>query len=111
MTAREITLRQTRDALGSRYLGVTLAADGAVSIIGQDLGDGVEQFYGDGFREYEWAWTIAAEDVPALLDALGGGGDVLDALQARFSGDHAGRLGPFLDDNGIPYERWSRVGD
>ena len=37
--------------------------------------------------------------------------DVLAALRDRFSGDGAAYLQPFLDDNGVSYEPWSRVGD
>ena len=61
--------------------------------------------------EYEWAGTIPAATIPALLRALGTTDPVLIALKERFSGDNSALLGPFLDANGIPTDRWSRLGD
>lgn len=109
MTNRTVTLRNSRDGLGSRYLGATLATDGSIRIEGQDLGDGVEQIF--GCREYEWSWTIPPHAVVTLSAALGAGDDVLAALQKRFSSDDAAELQPFLDANGVAYESWSRIGD
>jgi len=80
-------------------------------IQGQDTGEGVEGAFGEGFREYEWAWTIRAGDVSKLSDALGAREDVLGALKARFSGDQSAELGEFLESKGIAMERWSRMGD
>jgi hypothetical protein len=105
-------LRDTRDASGSRKLWAEQATpDGDVVIHGVDHGDGVEQVFGEGFREYEWVWTIRAAEVPKLLAALGATGPVLAALGERFSGDNAGGLSEFLDEHGIPYEAWSRMGE
>ncbi len=106
-----VTLRDTRDEGGSRYLGARLKADGTLLIEGQDLGPGVENFFGPGLTEYEWAWIIRPPGVRKLKLALACDDDVLAALRDRFSGDAAAGLKPFLDDNGIPYEPWSRVGD
>lgn len=103
------TLRDVSDSDGSRRLSARLDPTGALVIEGNDYGDGVERVM--GFREYEWAWTISAEDVPALLQALEATDDVVSAIQRRFAGDQVANLGQFLDDHGIPVERWSRVGD
>jgi len=87
--------------------------DGGVVIEGQDIGRGVEEIFGDGFREYEWDWTIAPDAVPAAVTALGGDGedDVLALLRA-WSVDHGGRdPGIFLQEAGVPVEFWSRIGD
>lgn len=109
--SKTVTLRDFKDRQGSSYLGATLNADGDLPIIeGGDSGDGVEQSFGRGHREYEWSHTVRAADIPALLDALGGD-DVLAALQQHFSGMDSYKLQPFLDAHRIPYEFWSRVGN
>ena len=111
MTTRSVTLRETRDELGTRHLGAKLSADGTLSIEGQELGDGVEQFFGSDNREYEWIWTIRPKDVARLAHALDAGDDVLTALAERFAGGAAAGLQQFLDEQGIRYESWSRIGD
>lgn len=105
-----VTLRDTRDEDGTRHLSARLKGDGALLIEGQDLGPGVERFFGPGLTEYEWVWTIRPSGVRTLKLALAAD-DVLVALRDRFSGDAAANLQTFLDDNGVPYEPWSRVGD
>ena len=109
MTTTSVKLRDTRDHLGTRYLGAKLSADGTLTIQGHDLGEGVERSF--GYWEYEWAWTIQPEDVATLKSALDSGDDVLAALAARFSNNAAVGLQPFFDENGVRYEFWSRVGD
>lgn len=103
-----VTLRETQDADGVRRLSAKLQ-DGNLVIEGWDHGDGVERIF--GYREYEWVWTVKAGDVARLRAALGDGPDLTGALAARFSGEAAADLGPFLDAEGIPYEVWSRHGD
>jgi len=62
--------------------------------------------------EYEWATTVRPEDQRALLDALNAAGEpVLDAVAARFRGPAAHGFRSYLDDHGIAYEFWSRIGD
>ena len=111
MADQSVTLRNSHGDLGSRYLGATLRIDGTLTIEGQDLGDGVEEIFGSGSREYEWAWTIQPSNVQTLTNALGVAGDVLSALHDRFSGDAADGLKPFLDQHQIPYDCWTRIGD
>ncbi|MCB0058349.1 MAG: hypothetical protein KDE45_15035 [Caldilineaceae bacterium] len=111
MNKQFVTLRDMHDEGGHRSLAASLAEDGTLTITGQDLGDGVEQFFGPGNREYEWVWTIRAQHVPQLAAALGAGDDLLAALAARFSDERAAGLQPFLDEQAIPYDHWSRVGD
>jgi hypothetical protein len=105
-----MTLRDARDEDGRRQLSASLKGDGTLLIEGQDLGPGVERFFGPGQTEYEWAWIIQPPGVRALQLALASD-DVLAALRDRFSGDAAAGLQRFLEDNGIPYEPWSRVGE
>jgi hypothetical protein len=109
MATTHVVLRDEKQPHDSRLLEASLNSAGDVVIEGRDWGDSVEQILGE--REYEWAWTIASADVPALLSALGGAGNVLSALQARFSGERAGELSTFLETHAIPTQRWSRLGD
>jgi hypothetical protein len=111
MTKRSVTLRDIHDELGTRHLTASLSTDGTLTIEGQDLGDGVEQIFGPGTREYEWAWTIQSQDVPRLASALDACDDVLAALADRFSNDAAAELKSFLDERAIPHDCWSRIGD
>jgi hypothetical protein len=109
MTTLHVILRNVNDSDGSRLLKASLNSMGDLVIEGRDYGAGVERIF--GVREYEWAWTIPAASVPALLHALEATGDVLSAISRRFSGDRAADLGSFLEANGISAERWSRLGD
>ena len=109
MNSKHIVLRRVKDADGLRLLEASVTAEGDVLIEGYDLGDGVERAL--GVREYEWEWRIPATSVPLLLHALGVADHVLSALEARFSGDNAALLDSFLESNGIPTHRWSRLGD
>jgi hypothetical protein len=68
---RRVVLRDTRDGQGTRHLGARCNEDGGITIEGQDLGSGVEAL-GSGFSEYEWVWTIAADQVPMAVAILGG---------------------------------------
>jgi hypothetical protein len=109
--SKTVVLRDTRDQLGTRYLGATLAANGDVIIEGQDLGAGVEEFFGEGLREYEYVITVRGAEIPALLQALGTETDVLMALQKRFGNGVKTDLATLLKAQNIPYDFWSRIGD
>ena len=111
MTNRTVTLHHRDDLLGSQYLGASISDDGTLTIEGQEIGDSVERFFGTGYHEYEWTWTIESKDIAQLKSALDSVDDVLVALAKRFSNDAAVELQPFLDKHGIPYECWSRIGD
>jgi hypothetical protein len=104
-----VVLRDERTPGDTRNLSASHSSDGDLVIEGQDLGAGVEHAF--GHREYEWVWTIAQADVPALSTALSENGDILDALARRFSGPDAAHLHSFLTENRIPFKTWSRIGD
>ena len=110
MADQTVTLRKTRDDLGSRFLGATLSTDGTLTIEGQALGRGVERIFGNGNTEYEWAWTFTPASATALAKSLGCE-NVLDGLTDLFSSDASANLKSYLDDNGIKYEAWSRIGN
>jgi hypothetical protein len=108
-----VVLRHQRDADGIRHLEATRRPDGGILIEGQDLGPGVERIFGAGLTEYEWAWAIEPDAVPATIAALDGleGDDPLRLLEA-WSAAHAGvDPGSHLREAGVPIELWTRVGD
>lgn len=82
----------------SHFLDATLEHDGRVVFAGQNLGPAAS---GDGEDEY-W-YTVAPEDVPSLVAALGGepGDDPIDLLAERWSGDAVERLFPTLKAAGV----------
>lgn len=108
---RTVVLRQTQDENGPRHLRATLTKNGDVQIEGQDFGAAVEQFFGEGFTEYEYALKIQSADVPRLLDALGASRHPLAALQKHFENPDVADPQSFLQEHGIPFEFWSRVGE
>ena len=83
---RKVQLRRERDGADSRYLWAYLDDEGNLHIDGQDLGPGTAPVSADG--EYEWFKTIRAEEVPKVVTLLGGhaGEDVLDLLEACYTG-------------------------
>ena len=104
-----IVLRSERSNTDTRYLSATLNQQGDLVFAGQDLGPGVKAIF--GYSEYEWAWTVKAASLPAFAAALGHPQDLLQALEANFSGDNAAKLLDFMETHGIPHESWSRIGD
>ena len=107
----EIVLSQESDGGDVRTVWARTASDGSLAIGGQDIGSGVENIF--RCREYEWAITIAADDVPAAAYALETrpGEDVLDALQRRWGGNQVRRMHARLKDRGVSFGFWSRIGD
>lgn len=106
---RHVVLRDERTPRDLRHLDASYSGDGDLVIEGQDLGDSVEAAF--GYREYEWTWTIARADLPKLAQALDSPPDVLLAFGERFRGPAAAGLSTFLEEHGIPYKGWSRIGD
>jgi hypothetical protein len=89
---------------GSRLnLDASLELDGSLRISGHDLGPVTKSITPDG--EYEYWYSIAAEDVPALAVALGGqpGGDVIDLLKEDWSGEDSYGLGAAIRSSGVDY--------
>ncbi len=106
-----IELRDVSDQGGTRHLTARLNEQGNLVIEGQDVGQAVEDSFGDGIREYEWVWTVRRADVPRLLALVQPARDVLDGLKRRFSGDEAAGLHSFLSGSEVPFSSWSRHGD
>jgi len=108
---RSVALMRYQDEGGLRSLDATVLANGDLLIEGQDLGPGVEAVFGEGLREYEYALTVEAADVPALLVALGEETDLLGALADVYKDPTAHGPASLLGAHGIPYTLWTRVGD
>jgi hypothetical protein len=55
--------------------------------------------------EYEYFYTVAAKDVPALIVALGGqpGADVIDLLAQNYCGDASYQLEREIESSGLEY--------
>jgi hypothetical protein len=70
---------------GTRRVILTQERENNLHLDAQDLGRGTEMVSSDG--EYEYFKTIAAVDLPALLDLLGAptGSDVMDVLGAKWT--------------------------
>ena len=107
-----VTLRDLDDADGTRFLEAEWRG-GAIVIEGRDVGPGVERFWGEGNRRYEWETSIGPEAIPAMIAALGGapGDDPLALLKARYDAGDAIDPGIHLQNAGVPVEKWSSVGD
>lgn len=110
MTERRIVLRAEHHELDSRYLSAYLNANGALVIEGQDLGSGTWPVSADD--EYEWFHTIAAADIPVLLELLRAppGANILDVLSARFTGRQSYELERIIRESGIPVRTWTWSG-
>lgn len=99
---RHVTLQNEHREDGSWLnLDAYLDPDGTLRIVGQDLGPVTAAISSDG--EYEYFYTIAAADVPALVTALGGepGSDVLELLVQRWSDEASYGLGGAIRSSGV----------
>jgi hypothetical protein len=106
---KKIILRQEGSKNDSRYLSAELKNNGDLVFEGQDIGNGVKAIF--GMSEYEWYWTVKATDIETLQNALGSQGPILELLKQNFSNEKAADLYAFLNNNNIPFESWSRMGD
>jgi hypothetical protein len=105
---KKTELRNERDKNGLRFLGAEIQPNGDLVFNGQDIGPGVEKVLGSS--EYEWYWTVKAEHISSLQQALGGG-HIITLLETHFSGEKAAGLMPFMEAHHIPFESWYRQGD
>lgn len=100
-----VTLRDERDERDDRdrrHLAAYLDERGDLHIDGQDLGPGTSSVSEDG--EYEWFRTIAAADLPRLLQLLGAdpGETILAVLSRKYTGPGSYELERLLRDNNFP---------
>ena len=101
--APTIHLRGERRADGSQLsLWAYLDSGGRLHIDGQDLGPVTAPVSNDG--EYEYFKTIAASDIPRLVELLGGkpGADILALLKRKYTGEKSYDLERILSESDIP---------
>lgn len=101
---RRVSLRNERRDDGSWLnLDASLGQDGSLRITGQDFGPVTRTVSSDG--EYEYFYTVAAQDVPALAVALGGHPhvDILELLKLNYCGDASYALERDLECSGVNY--------
>jgi hypothetical protein len=101
---RQISLRSEKDGPDSRFLDARLDDEGNLRLDGQDLGPATATVSSDG--EYEYFKTVDAAHIPALLALLGAEprADILDELEAHWTGPASYELERLLTESGIPAE-------
>lgn len=105
-----ITLRHEERADGSRLnLWAYLDSAGRLHLDGQELGPVTRSISADG--EYEYFKMIARDDIPRLVELLGGkpGQDILELLARHWAGERSYRLEDILREGPIEVElaTWS----
>jgi hypothetical protein len=102
-------LKEKRADGSSLNMWAYLDSEGCLHIDGQDLGPVTKAVSDDG--EYEYFYTIPAEDIPALVKVLGGkvGDNVLDVIKKKWSGKKSYDLGELLDKSQVrvKFSTWS----
>ncbi len=106
---RTVTLRNTSDASGTRFLDVRITIDGGLGIEGYDSGPAVKSFFGSS--NYEWHHTVKASDIPRLRAAMGIGPDIdlLAHIGENFNGPGQPDLESFIRDAGIDVQFFSWI--
>jgi len=102
-TEPTIQLLEEKRADGSSlFMWAYLDTGGCLHIDGQDFGPVTKFISGDG--EYEYFYTVAAKDIPALVKVLGGEekDNVLDILETKWTGNKSYKLGELLRECPIP---------
>ena len=89
-----------------RRLTATFSESG-FSLDGQDIGDAVEQFWGED--EYEYSFTLTPENTEKMFEAIGAEvGKEEEAIRLFFGGKiSTGTFKELLGKNGIKYEFWN----
>lgn len=105
-----VMLRSERRADGSRLsLWAYLDSAGRLHLDGQELGPVTRSVSADG--EYEYFKMIAKDDIPRLVELLGGtpGEDILGLLARFWTGDRSYELEDILRDGPVEVElaTWS----
>ena len=107
--SRNVMLREEKQGPDSRYLWAYLDQLGNLHIDGQDLGPSTSLVSLDG--EYEWFQVIAVNDLPRLVELLGGdpSTNVLDLLEAQWRGPQSYEFERLIRKSDIPVQlhTWS----
>ncbi len=99
----------------SVYRALHADDDGSLVVEGQDLGQGVGDFWGAGFTEYEFERRLDHAALMRVRAVLGvdESEPILAVLAARLGPlrEVTTRLEQLVSDNDIESHFWSRVGD
>ena len=108
-----VKLRDDHHGRDVRSLWVELTDDGALRIIGQDLGPSVEALFGEGKTEYEWEQLVHPPQLSTLLELLGiaPDADVLATLAANYSGPASYTLERTIREHELAELTFVRIGD
>jgi hypothetical protein len=102
---------ETDDYGGSRYVWLRLTEEGKFVLEGQDLGGDAMNVFGTG--EYEWAWSLAPEQLSDFLSSLGvkasQSADLLESIANALKKLERNKIQKCFKDAGAAF--WSRVGD
>jgi hypothetical protein len=104
---RRAVLREDTAPGYHRTEWAALSETGALTIDGQSITSD------DEYGEYEWAFSVPADQVPGLITTLGGtaGDDVLALLAAHCRAHHPPDFAGLMDGHGVTHTFWSRLGD
>ena len=108
---QRLDLYSERDSKGGTRSVWLRLTNGRLILEGQDLGGAVGDFY-DGASEYEWAWTLAPEQVDDLLVRLGvaaGAPDFRAQIGRQLNALPRAEVQAYFRDAGAAF--WSRRGD
>jgi hypothetical protein len=106
-SVRRSTLRHDESPGYSRTEWASVDESGALSIEGQSLSSSADPY------EYEWAFSVAPDQVPRLVTALGGtaGEDVIPLLVRHCRAHHPPDFSGLMESEGVEFAFWSRAGD
>ncbi len=107
---RSVVLRKMKiDGTWNQYLlRASINEDNDLVIEGQDFSSLSEDIFGD--EEYEYSITINCKDLPFLRQVLkiGDSEDLLDFLEANYSGEKSFEFERLLQNSRVPYNYFTR---
>lgn len=102
-----IERRNIANGNDARDAHVRREADGALIVEGRDHGPPVQDVFGPNVDVYEWTIRVPANQIRALMEALGRpGDDPLEAVAEWFRNETRA-FEPYLDGHGVVHESWS----
>lgn len=116
MTDRTLELYSEDDERGTRNVWLRLTEDGVLILEGQDLGRQVSDFFGGEVSEYEWGWSLPADQLHVLHDSLrvdnrvdNPPADLLETVASSLRRLDTNGMQECFKDAGAEF--WSRVGE
>jgi hypothetical protein len=92
---------------GSRFLELTIEANGSIRIHGHDVGSDLEEIFGSS--DYEWFKTIPLSNVGRFREVfeVPDGADLVAHLQRYFTDDDGHRFETLVRDHELAERFWS----